>query len=66
MVKVWNPVAIDYSKGVDIYDPIENKIYTDSEARQTSKEIQSRLTMRGRVIGAFVEGVEINEDKKTK
>lgn len=62
MVKVWNPFAIDYSQGVDIFDPKEERYYTDSEARQAPKEVQSRLTLKGRVIGAFVDGIEDKKD----
>jgi len=51
---VWNPLAIDYSKGVDIYDPVEKRTLDEKEARKVSKEVKKRLTIRGRVIGCWV------------
>ena len=58
MSKVWNPFAIDYSKGVDITDLVTGKVYTNEQAKQLPKEIQTRLVLKGRVIGAFVEDIE--------
>ena len=57
MNKIWNKDAIDYSYGVDIVDLITNTIYTDEQARKLSKEIQSRLILRGRVVGCLVNDI---------
>ena len=51
---VWNPHAIDYSAGVDILDPVTNKVYTDEEAHKQPPEIRSRLINKGRKIGCWV------------
>ena len=51
---VWNPVAIDYSLGVDIYDPITDTIYTEKEANVCSGDIKSRLVNKPRKIGCWV------------
>jgi hypothetical protein len=54
-VRIWNPVAIDYSAGVDIYDPITGIVYTDEEAKMQQKDVRSRLLLRGRKIGCWVD-----------
>ena len=51
---IWSDVAIDYSVGIDIYDPIEDKIYTQQEAEKLPQKIKSRLVNKGRVIGCWV------------
>jgi len=62
-MKVWSQFAIDYSKGIDIYDPVEKKIYTDSEARQAPREIQTRLINKPRVVGCYVEDIPVRVEK---
>jgi len=51
---IYNPKAIDYSKGCDIYDPVENKIYTEIEALGLTSNLRNRLTNRPRKIGCWV------------
>ena len=51
---VFNSVAIDYDKGVDIYDPVEKRTMDEEEARKASQEVKKRLTLRGRTIGCWV------------
>ena len=50
----WNPKAIDYEAGIDIYDPETGKIYTDVEARLEPSEIRRRLLIKPRKIGCWV------------
>lgn len=57
MVKIWSSVAIDYRYGTRPYDIKEDKYYTEEEARQLSKEIQTRLVNKARKIGCYVEGL---------
>lgn len=54
----YNPYAIDYSQGVDIYDNVTGKYYTEEEAREAPQEVRSRLTLKGRKIGAMVMTIE--------
>jgi len=51
---IWSDLAIDYSKGVDIYDLKENKIYTYEEAKAEKPDIRKRLINKPRKIGCYV------------
>jgi len=55
---IWSKYAIDYSKGLDIIDYETNIIYTDDEAKKLDKEIQHRLILQPRKIGAWVYTLE--------
>ena len=55
---VWNPTAIDYSKGTIIYDPVTGKEFTDDEAKQQAPNVRSRLCLKGKKIGCFVKTIE--------
>ena len=55
---IYNPKAIDYTKGCDIYDSIEDKVYTETEALGLTPEVRSRLTNRPRKIGCWVLTIE--------
>jgi len=52
--RVWNPNAIDYSKGVDITDYLTGIVYIEEEAYKQPPEIRARLTNKGRVIGCWL------------
>lgn len=56
--KIYSPYAIDYNEGTYIYDPIENMIYSDEQAKLAPKEIQRRLLIKPRKIGAYVMTLE--------
>ena len=61
---IWNKDAIDYSAGLDIYDNITNRIYTEEEAKALPKdsEIRHRLILKPRKIGCLVHTLEeLNE-----
>ena len=58
---IWNPIAIDYSKGFDIHDYVTKKNYTEKEARRAPKHIRSRLVSKARKIGCYVK--ELHELK---
>ena len=51
---VWNPQAIDYSKGTEIYDYFTEKVYTEEEANKLPDHIKSRLLLKGKKIGCWV------------
>lgn len=51
---IWNPIAIDYSKGIVIYDPVTMIEYTEEQAKTQSDIIKRRLCLRGKVIGCWV------------
>ena len=55
--KVWSPVAIDYSAGLDIFDYETKKFYTEEEAVLQPSEVRKRLVMRPRKIGCWVKDV---------
>ena len=55
---IYSNKAIDYSVGTDIYDVVNGKFYSDSEAKQQPKEIRSRLTLKPRKIGCYVLSLE--------
>ena len=58
MVKVWNPVAIDYKEGVIIFDPVTGCVYTEDRARQQPQEVRVRLINKPRKLGCFVMTIE--------
>lgn len=51
---VWNEEAIDYSAGLDIYDPKTDTIYSELEANQLPACSKSRLILKPRKIGCYV------------
>ena len=51
---IYSSVAIDYSVGIDIYDPVNGKVYKPEEAIILSEEIKSRLINKPRKIGCWV------------
>ena len=53
--KIYSKVAIDYSAGIDIVDYETGKVYTDEEARLQPEEVRSRLVMKPRKIGCWVD-----------
>lgn len=55
--KIWNAKAIDYSAGLDITDLVTGKMYAEDEAIAAPKEIRSRLVMKARKIGCWVDGI---------
>lgn len=57
---VWSDVAVDYSGGVDIFDPVTGIVYTHGEAIQEKQDVKSRLTLRPKKTGAWVRCVKIN------
>ena len=59
---IYSEHAIDYSKGVDIYDNMTGSYYTESEARLLAPEVRSRLTMKPRKIGCYVLTIEECDD----
>ena len=65
---IYNPNAIDYSAGTDIYDPIENKTYTEIEALGLTPIVRSRLLNKSRKMGCWVltveEADEIMEERR--
>lgn len=62
---IYNRNAIDYSQGIDIYDPDTGQYYTDSEARALSQGRRKRLIMKPRKIGCYVQTIEeIQETRK--
>jgi hypothetical protein len=63
---IWNPDAIDYSKGVDIYDPETDTVYTDEQAKTQPKEIRTRLLLRGRSTGCWVLDLDVLERIKNE
>ena len=54
---VYSPYAIDYSEGVDIYDPDTGQYLTESEARSRCATTRKRLIMKPRKIGCFVKDI---------
>jgi hypothetical protein len=58
MMCIYSDVAIDYKKGLDIYDSVTKRIYSDEEAHMLPKKVKSRLTMRPRKIGTWVKTLE--------
>lgn len=51
---VYNPIAIDYRKGVKITDYKTNKVYSEEEALLQSQEVKSRLICKPVKIGCWV------------
>ena len=51
---VYNPIAIDYRKGVDVYDPQTGFTYTEEQAHKQSPEVRKRLIIKARKIGCWV------------
>ena len=52
--KVWSDKAIDYKAGLDIYDPVDMVIYSDEQAKTLPQEVKSRLVIKPRKIGTWV------------
>lgn len=51
---VWSDFAIDYSDGIDLFDPITELWYSEDEAQHLDDMVQSRLVIRARKHGAWV------------
>lgn len=51
---IYSAEAIDYKAGLDIYDSVEDKVYSEEEARKAPPEIRHRLTLRPRKLGTWV------------
>lgn len=69
--KVWNPIAYDYSVGIEIYDRRDQKVYTEEAARASSKDVQRNLCIRALKVGCYVDSLEtvqqrIKNDQKIK
>ena len=58
MPRIYSKYAIDYLKGIDIYDPLTKKIYTQKEAQILPKTIKIRLINKPRKIGCYVEDIK--------
>jgi hypothetical protein len=65
--KVWSAVAYDYSKGTEIYLPSTGEVFTQEEAEQQPKSIQTQLCIRALVVGCWVDSLEtvMSRVKKT-
>jgi hypothetical protein len=55
---IWSDKAIDYRKGVDIYDPELHVVYSPLEAREAPLHIRSRLINKPRKVGCWVLTIE--------
>ena len=51
---VWNSKAIDYSKGVRIYNPDTGIYYTEEQARLCNPETNHKLCLKANKIGCYV------------
>ena len=59
---IWNPYAIDYTAGVDIYDPTTGFIWSEEAAKKLPEEVRKRLIMRPRKLGCWVMTTEEAEE----
>jgi hypothetical protein len=64
MTKVFNPLAIDYSVGLDIVDLKNKLVYTEEEAHKLPQEIRQNLVMRPRKIGCWVDDLSEEQNKE--
>ena len=51
---IYSKDAIDYSKGVQIYDPDTGLYYTEEEARALTQIRRKRLILKPRKVGCYV------------
>lgn len=59
---IYSKVAIDYSKGMVIFDPITNNTYTDKQAKELGPDIKQRLILKPNKIGCKVHTIKELEE----